>query len=161
MNSTQREELISRYEAGPARLRAALATVPPTALQWRPGPGKWSAHEIAWHCADSETNAASRIRYVVAEKDTLIVGYDQDEWTRLFDYHSLPLEPALNLVDSVRAATTLVIRNFDDDLWQRAGRHSEHPTYGAEEWLKIYAGHVEKHSRQIERNVAEWSRTAG
>ena len=26
----------------------------------------------------------------------------------------------------------------------------------AEDWLKVYAEHVEKHSRQIDRNVEAW-----
>src|SRR5436309_1672508 len=60
----EREALIARYESGPGRLKAALAMVPPEALQWRPAPGEWSAHEIVVHCADSEANAALRIRYL-------------------------------------------------------------------------------------------------
>ena len=52
-----------------------------------PGAGKWSVHEVVVHCADSETNAALRIRYLIAEKEPLIVGYDQDAWARVFDYH--------------------------------------------------------------------------
>ena len=58
----EREALIQRYADGPARLKAALATVPAKALQWCPEPGEWSAHEVVVHCADSETNAAARIR---------------------------------------------------------------------------------------------------
>jgi DinB family protein len=158
MTQTEREELIRRYEAAPARLRAALKAVPPEAMKWRPAEGKWSAHEIGWHCADSETAAAVRIRYVVAEKDTLVVGYDQDAWTRIFDYHALPLEPALVTVDAVHASTALVLHNLTDESWSRVARHSEHPTYGAEQWLKIYANHVENHSKQIERNMEAWSR---
>ena len=37
----------------------ALATVPGKALQWRPKPGEWSAHEVVCHCADAETVAAA------------------------------------------------------------------------------------------------------
>src|SRR5262245_13136360 len=91
----EREALIARYQAGPARLKAALATVPAEALQWRPARNEWSAHEIVGHCAASEANAALRIRYLVAEPDPLIIGYDQAEWARRFDYHDLPLEPAM------------------------------------------------------------------
>ena len=70
----EREALIARYESGPARLKAALAKVPPEALQWRPAPGEWSAHEIVVHCADSEANAALRIRYLVAEMARVVRG---------------------------------------------------------------------------------------
>ena len=62
----ERNALIEQYANGPARLRAAIAAVPAEALTWRPKPGEWSAHEVAVHCADSETNAAGRIRFLAA-----------------------------------------------------------------------------------------------
>ncbi|HWZ27295.1 MAG TPA: DinB family protein, partial [Gemmatimonadales bacterium] len=61
--AAERAALIDRYERGPAKLAAAWAKVPPEARQWRPGPGRWSAHEVVVHCADSEGNAALRIRF--------------------------------------------------------------------------------------------------
>jgi hypothetical protein len=82
MSRGERESLIDQYARGPERVRAALATAPREALKWRPEPGRWSVHEIVVHCADAETNAALRIRYLLAEKDPLIVGYDQDATTR-------------------------------------------------------------------------------
>jgi len=56
----ERQTLIEQYAAGPARLRAALATVPAEAVKWRPAPKEWSVHEIVCHCADSETNGRGR-----------------------------------------------------------------------------------------------------
>ena len=105
MTSSERDALIRRYAEGPARLKAALATVPAEALKWRPEPKEWSAHEIICHCADSETNAYARIRYVIAEQEPTIQGYDQDRWALAFDYHASPLEPALAVVEAVRANT--------------------------------------------------------
>ncbi len=87
MSHDEREALIEQYARGPERIREALARVPKAALSWRPAAGKWSVHEVVVHCADSETNAALRIRYLIAEKEPLIVGYDQDAWARVFDYH--------------------------------------------------------------------------
>jgi hypothetical protein len=82
MTTTEREKLIQQYADGPRRLREALARVPAAGLKWRPAPGEWSAHEVICHCADSETASYARIRYVIAEPDPLIVGYDQEEWAR-------------------------------------------------------------------------------
>src|SRR5918993_6013093 len=101
LTSSERTALIRRYAEGPARLKAALATVPSAALKWRPEPTEWSAHEIVCHCADSETNAYARIRLLVAERtEPTIVGYDQDVWALALDYHAHPLEPALALVEA-------------------------------------------------------------
>ncbi len=152
----ERERLIEQYAAGPARLKAALETVPEEARKWRPAPGEWSAHEVICHCADSEANAALRIRYLAVEPDPLIVGYDQDAWAIALDYHSRPLEPALAVVEAVRANTVPLIRSLPDEAWQRSGRHTESGRYGAEDWLRIYAAHLEEHAQQIERNLAAW-----
>ena len=161
MPAAERAKRIEQYEQGPERLRRALATVPDEAVKWRPAPGKWSAHEIVCHCADSEVNAYARLRYVIAEKDPLIVGYDQDEWARIFDYHALPLAPALATVEAVRAGTAGLLKRLKDEAWTKKGRHTEKGEYSAEEWLKIYADHVEGHARQIERNVAAWTAAHG
>jgi len=161
LSPSEREALIGRYAEGPSRLKASLAKVPAEALQWRPKPGEWSAHEVVVHCADSETNATARIRYLAAEADPVIQGYDEAEWARRFDYHSHPLAPALAVVEAVRANTVALLRRMPEDAWQRVGRHTESGTYSAEDWLKIYAEHLEIHSRQIDDNVAAWRAAAG
>ena len=161
LSRAERDTLIQRYADGPARLTAALAEVPVEALQWRPKPGEWSAHEVIVHCADSETNAAARIRYLAAEADPVILGYDEAEWARRLDYHSHPLEPALALVETVRANTVALLYRMPDDVWGRVGRHTESGRYAAEDWLRIYAEHLEVHARQVEANVEAWRAARG
>jgi len=156
LTSAERTALIDRYERGPALLKAALAKIPTDALQWRPAPEKWSAHEVIVHCADSETNAHSRIRYIFGETQPVIQGYDQERWATALDYHRLPLEPALATVEAVRANTLPLLRRATDADWARTASHSEYGPFGAEEWLKLYGEHLEKHSRQLERNLAAW-----
>lgn len=157
LSAAERTAMIDRYERGPALLTATLARIPKEALQWRPAPGRWSAHEIIVHCADSETNGASRIRYLFAEAAPMIAGYDQDRWATALDYHQLPLEPALATVVAVRAHTVAVLRRATAADWARMGTHTEVGQYGAESWLKVYAEHLEKHSRQLEGNLAAWN----
>jgi hypothetical protein len=159
LSPAERKERVRRYVEGPSRLKAALASVPDAALQWRPAAGKWSAHEVVVHCADSETNGAGRLRYVLAEKEPLIVGYDQESWARVFDYHQHPLQTALSTIEAVRANTAALLQRLPDDAWGREGRHTESGRYTVDDWLDTYAEHLEKHAKQIERNVAAW--TAG
>jgi hypothetical protein len=159
LSSAERAVLIQRYADGPGRLRAALATVPPAALQWRPKPAEWSAHEIVCHCADSESHASLRIRMFAAAPDPVIVGYDQELWARALDYPAHPLEDALNVVDAVRASTVALLRRLGDDVWSRVGRHTESGRYTAEDWLRTYAAHVHDHASQIEGNVTQWKAT--
>ncbi|MCC6627861.1 MAG: DinB family protein [Chloroflexi bacterium] len=152
----ERVALIDQYAAGPARLAAALATVPVAAHQWRPATGVWSAHEIVVHCADSETAAASRIRMLLAEPQPLIVGYDQDGWAVRLDYHAHPLALALAAVTAVRANTVPLLRATPAASWQRAGRHTESGPYTAEDWLRSYGAHLEEYAQQIAANLVAW-----
>jgi hypothetical protein len=156
MTQKEREMLIEQYARGPERVRQALGRLPAAALRFRPGEGKWSAHEVVVHCADSETNAALRIRYLLAEKEPLIVGYDQDVWARDFDYHGQSLEDALATTTLARSRTVPLLRRMTEADWARAGRHTESGSYTAEDWLRIYAAHLEGHAAQIERNLAAW-----
>ena len=157
MSQADREKLIETYARGPARLREALAKVPREALQWRPAEGKWSVHEVVVHCSDSETNAALRIRYLLAEKEPLIVGYDQEAWAKLFDYHAQPIDDALAATNAARSRTVPLLRGMSEADWKKAGRHTESGPYTADDWLRIYAAHLEGHASQIERNLAAWT----
>ena len=156
LTARERATLIEQYADGPRRLRAAFEAVPPAARQWRPAPGEWSAHEVVVHCADSETQSASRIRVLVADRDPVIQGYDEAAWAREFDYHAHPLDIALDTVAAVRGNTTALLRRLPEAAWAKVGRHTESGRYGAEDWLTIYAEHLEVHTRQIEANVAAW-----
>lgn len=157
LSAAERTTLIDRYERGAALLKAALAKFPPEALQWRPAPGKWSAHEVIVHCADAETNSHGRIRYLLAEEKPVIQGYDQARWARELDYHQLPLAPALLTVEAVRANTVPLLRRATAADWAKSGVHTESGRFGAEDWLQAYAEHLEKHTGQLERNLAAWN----
>ena len=156
MSREEREALVEQYAQGPKRVREAFAKVPEEARKWRPAPGKWSAHEVVVHCADAETNAAMRLRYLLAEKDPLIVGYDQEAWARLFDYHAQPVEESLAAAAAARARTVPLLRRMTEADWAKEGRHTESGRYTAEDWLGIYAAHLEGHAKQIERNLEGW-----
>ncbi len=159
MDSAERERLIGQYATAPGRLRAAVDAVPTEARGWRPNPDEFSVHEIICHCADSETNAHARIRYLIAEKEPVIAGYDPMHWAETFDYASHPLEAALAAVEAVRANTAPLLRRLSDGAWQKEGRHTESGRYTAEDWLRIYSAHVEEHIAQITATLEAW-RTA-
>jgi hypothetical protein len=156
LSVAERAALIERYAKGPAVLKAALQKIPAAAMQWRPGPGKWSAHEIIVHCADSESNSHGRIRQLLADATPVIHGYDQDRWAVELDYHTLPLEPALATTEAVRANTLPLLRRLSDAQWRKRGTHSDAGAYSMEDWLQTYAAHLEGHARQLERNLAAW-----
>lgn len=156
LTAAERAALIELYATGADRLHAALAPIPAEALQWRPAAGEWSAHEVIVHCADSETNSAARLRYLLTEDDALILGYDEAQWAIALDYHALPLAPALTTIAAVRANTVPLLLHLPEAAWSRAGRHSDSGRYSTEDWLRIYAEHLELHVEQLKNNLAAW-----
>jgi len=156
LSPAERAALLDRFEAGPALLRAAWAEVPAEARQWRPAPGKWSAHEVVVHCADSEAYGHTRIRLVLAEAEPLIVGYDENTWARTFDYHAHDVELAFRTIEAVRANTAACLRRLPEAAFGRTGRHTHSGAYTDADWFRIYAEHLEVHAAQIRRTLAAW-----
>lgn len=157
MEQSERAHLIQQYGSGPTMLRHAWDATPDEARQWKPAPDAWSAHEVVIHCADSETSAAMRIRMLVAEPQSTIIGYDQDTWATTFEYYQLSTDLAFATISAVRALTTELILRFSDDMWESSGTHSESGAYTAGDWLRIYAAHLHDHAEQIRANVASWN----
>ncbi|HLP30052.1 MAG TPA: DinB family protein [Geothrix sp.] len=160
-DAATRETFLKRYADGPALLRWAWEAVPPEARTWRPAEGRWSAHEVVVHCADSETYAATRIRLLLAEVEPLIVGYDENLWARRFDYHASDPELALHVVETVRAHTSAMLATLPDQAWGRMGRHTHSGPYGTDHWLRSYGEHLEVHAAQIRRNLTAWAEGPG
>jgi hypothetical protein len=159
LSAEERDLRIDQYISAPTRLREALASVPPEAMKWRPEPAEFSVHEIVCHCADSETNAYSRIRYLLTADKPVIVGYDPDTWAREFDYVNHPLDAALATVEAARGNTAPVLRRLPDEAWAKEGTHTESGRYTAADWLRIYSEHLEEHIDQISRTLSAWQET--
>lgn len=156
MSSSKRQFLKERYAAGPQALREAFDDAPSEAHSWRPSEADWSIHEIIVHCADSETYAAIRIRLLAAETTPVIVGYDQELWARILNYHARPLEPAFAVIETVRSSTAELIASLDDSVWSAVGTHSEVGAWSAEDWLQTYSSHLHDHADQIRSNIEKW-----
>src|SRR5450432_2579033 len=100
---TERQNLISRYNAGYDEVIDSLKDFPAAALTAHPIAGKWSACEIVHHLADSETASALRLRKLLTEEHAQIQGYDQDEYALRLKYNERDFGPALEAFHSARA----------------------------------------------------------
>jgi len=156
LSAEERDRRIEQYATAPSRLRDILAGVPAEATKWRPEPNEFSVHEIVCHCADSEANAYSRIRYLLTEEKPVIVGYDPDTWARELDYANHPLDAALATVEAVRANTAPILRRLPEEAWEKEGTHTESGRYTGADWLRVYSEHLEEHIEQINRTVEAW-----
>jgi hypothetical protein len=151
MTHEERRTLIAQYKAGYDEVTRELEGFTDEQLSARPLSGKWSAREIVQHLADSEMTSAIRLRKLLTEENTLIEGYDQDDYAARLRYNERDIAPALDALRGARATTGQLLDTMSDDDWAREGTHSESGRYTADDWLGIYAAHAHNHAAQIRR----------
>jgi DinB family protein len=149
MTPAELQSLITQYKTGYEEVTNSLKDFPASELTAHPISGKWSAREIVHHLGDSETIAAIRLRRLLAEDQPMIHGYDQDEYARRLKYNDRDMEPSLEAFRTARESTAQIIETMTTADWDRAGTHTEHGSYSALDWLKIYAAHAHGHAEQI------------
>ena len=123
-------------------------------LRTKPAPGEWSVLECLGHLTDSELVTSARYRWVLAENEPQLQGWDQEAWAVRFDHHTA--DPATLL------ALFAALRNANVALWQRtaaadrarAGIHSERGPESFELLFRLQAGHGRVHRDQAERALA-------
>ena len=124
-------------------------------LRTRPAPGEWSALECIGHIFDGELVVSARVRWILAEDEPDIVGYDQALWVAELRHNED--DPALLL------ATFEAIRAANLDLWarrpvtdrQRVGRHRERGPESYDMTFRLAAGHDRIHLAQARRALAD------
>ena len=151
MTLDERRELIARYKAGVDEVLRALDGFPAGQLTAHPVPGKWSAAEIVHHLADSEMQAAIRLRRLLSEAYPVLQGYDQDDWARRLRYEERPLAPAIAAFRAARETTAQLLDSKTEGDWRRLGWHTEAGSYHSERWLETYAAHAHDHAAQLRR----------
>ena len=150
MDAVERRTLIETYRDGIERVHRAIDGAGEDELDRRPGPGEWSAREVAHHLADSETMSTIRLRRLLAEDGPLIQAYDEAEFARRLHYDR-PIDASLAVFAAVRTSNLDLLDALTDEEWQRTGTHSEEGPYSVEGWLRIYAAHGHDHADQIRR----------
>jgi hypothetical protein len=154
MDTRERKEKIEKYGSAYQELAGFIQTLSFEELNYKPAPEKWSGHEIIVHIADSEANSYVRVRKALAEPGQLVMGYDQDVWTKVLDYAHQDMKLHLELFRLLRQASYDLIRNLPEEKWQNQYDHTEYGLVGLETWLDTYAKHVAGHIEQIKRNIA-------
>ena len=117
-------------------------------LRTEPAPGEWSVIELIGHMVDSELVSAARYRWILAQDEPDLVGYDQDLWVSALRHRDGDPERLLAQFDALRAANL--------DLWQRTsaadrarvGIHRERGRESFDLLFRLLAGHDRVHLAQ-------------
>ncbi len=155
-----REERIQSFETGADQLREAIKDIPAEALNFKPTPTAWSVREIIAHMPDSEMSGFIRCRKIIAQSGVTVDVYDQDAWADTLYYNQRDIEASLMLFDQMRKATTILLRQVEDAVWEsNFVMHPEDGKLTLDYWLELYENHVAKHCGQIRRTFEAWQKT--
>ena len=140
--------------AAPAKLAKLLKGVSPAVAKKRPAPDKWSIAEIVAHIADTELVGGYRIRAILGQPGTPIIGFDQDAWVKALHYDKHDLRKSHEQYRALREANIALLKTLTPEQWKHVGMHSERGPESVETIAKMFAGHDLNHFSQIEKILA-------
>lgn len=138
-------DLIAEYEAGPAKLRAAVQGLTAEQLTARPVAGKWSVLEVVCHLADFDPIYAGRMKWVLAHDNPALLGGDPDGFAARLAYHQRDLEEELKTIELTRRSTARILKTLSAADFERIGTHSEDGPVTLRRLLERITNHVTHH----------------
>lgn len=140
---------IESQKKAPKRIKKLLKGLSEKQLARKPAPGKWSIKEVIAHLADGEIILGSRVRFVAAQDNAPLPGYDQDAFVEKLGIERVKTTDLLEAFASVRAANVALLERLPKESFARTGLHSERGPESIETMVAMYAGHDIIHQEQI------------
>jgi hypothetical protein len=158
LNHLEGRDPLKLQAAAPAKLAKLLKGVSPARARKRPAPGKWSIAEIVAHIADTELVGGYRVRAILGQPGTAIIGFDQDAWVTALHYDKRDLRKSFEQYRGLREANLALLKSLTPEQWKHHGMHSERGEESVETIVLMFAGHDINHIGQIERILAQKSK---
>jgi hypothetical protein len=134
----------------PSSLRGLVAEAGPL-LRTRPEPGEWSVLECIGHITDGELVVAGRYRWILADDEPDVVGYDQAEWVDRLRHNDDDVEELLSVFEALRAANLELWSRTTAKDRARVGVHRERGRESLDLTFRLAAGHDRIHLAQARR----------
>lgn len=138
----------------PRTLARLIEGVSAERLKQPPGPGKWSICSILAHLAEDEIASSWRYRQMIENSGTILMGFDQNEWSRLGDYDSWKPDEALAMFRLLREVNLRMFARLTPEEWQRFGMHTERGRMTVRDLASQMAGHDVNHIEQVRQILA-------
>jgi hypothetical protein len=156
MTPAERKAKIAAYREAHGLLRHALKQFPQEMWQYKPGPDRWSIHEVLVHIADSEANSYVRCRRFIAEPGKQVMAYDENRWADSLNYRGQSPDDALELFGLLRRMSYHLVKDLPDAVWSNTVDHPENGIMTMDDWLSVYTRHVPEHIQQMQATHAAW-----
>jgi hypothetical protein len=145
----RRTQLINEIAAAPANFRGAVRGLNERQLDTPYRPDGWTVRQVIHHVADSHMNSFIRFRLALTEEQPAVKGYNEKEWAKLHDSHTLPVEVSLQLLEGLHVRWTDMLRSMTGADFERSFHHSERGLIRLDLNLALYAWHSRHHAAHI------------
>jgi hypothetical protein len=122
-------------------------------LRERPEPAEWSVLEGVGHLVDSELIVSVRYRWIVAEDEPEIAGYDQDLWVSRLRHGQDDPAALVAVFETLRGANLELWSRLPVQDRDRIGRHRERGAESYDLTFRLSAGHDRFHLAQARRAI--------
>ncbi len=156
MTQEERQEKLAVFARAGNELGQAVMAFPREMWKFKPGPQRWSIHEVILHLADSEAGGYVRCRRAAVEPGEVVAPMDADKWVTALDYQGQDADGALALFLSLRAANARFLKARPEAYWKNTMTYPTRGTVTMDDWLSIYSGHVAAHIEQMKATHAAW-----
>jgi hypothetical protein len=123
-------------------------------LRSPPSPGEWSPLECVAHIAGAEIVMSGRYRWILAQDEPPLIGYDQDRWVARLPLDREDASQLLDLFEALRAANLRLWNGSTDAERARFGIHAERGPESFDLSFRMIGGHDRIHADQARRALA-------
>lgn len=144
------QSYISDIENFPARLRKEVIHLTDEQLDTPYRPEGWTIRQVVNHCSDSHMNSLTRFKLALTEDKPTIKPYYEERWAELADSKTMPIEPALSMLDGIHIRWTVLLKSLTESEMKRGFIHPEHGReFRLDENIGVYAWHCNHHLAHI------------
>jgi hypothetical protein len=111
--------------------------------------GGWTVRQVAHHLSDSHMNAYIRIKLALTENEPTIKPYEEKLWAELVDARTMPIEPSLQILESLHKRWVLLLRSLTPPDFSRTFRHPQSGVRNVDWILQLYAWHGHHHVAHV------------
>ena len=143
----------AEVQANTARALRRLLGEAGSDVRTRPEPREWSVLECVAHVVDAEIVMSGRFRFLLAQDEPPIIGYDQDLWVERLHPED-DVEELFRVFEALRPANIALWQGASREQRGRIGMHAERGPESFDLSFRMLAGHDRFHAEQAERTLA-------
>ena len=134
----------------PIKLKSEVENLTQTQLDTPYRPEGWTIRQVVNHCADSHMNSLIRFKLALTESNPTIKPYMEERWAELADSKTMPIEPALKILDGLHERWLVLLNSLTEKDYHKTFVHPQSgKQFKLDENLGLYAWHCKHHLAHI------------